>query len=155
MQYSQISALPEPDSYNVKEFRKWLRHSERGSIGGAGEQNTWGPLYEDPDEGTRSLWKQFKTAIWTLIWSQPPPTNDLDLVVTSPQRQIDGFTRWVACYWIPFYENFYRYRKGKKTKAEAEKGKKREPDLEKGLGKVRSKKWVKAISAPSPWVTGR
>ncbi|KAI9861065.1 MAG: hypothetical protein M1813_005494 [Trichoglossum hirsutum] len=145
LQYSQISALPEPDVYNMKNFRKWLRHKKAGNfcIGGVGEQNTWGDLYTDPDEGAPSLRRQFWTVLWTFIWPQPPPTNDLDLVVTRPARKVDGFTRWVACYFIPFYEDFCQYREEKET----EKLRKRAgPDLEK------HPKGVSAPVRPENWV---
>ncbi|KAE9364222.1 hypothetical protein N431DRAFT_421083 [Stipitochalara longipes BDJ] len=119
LQYSQISALPEPDTYNMKNLRKWLRHERLGglSISGNGEQNTWGDLYEDPDEGRPTLWKQFWMLLWTLIWPRPPPADDLDLVVTRPQGRIDGFTRWVAWYLIPFYEAYRQHRERSKESA--------------------------------------
>jgi hypothetical protein len=131
LQYSQISTMPEPDIYNMKNFRKWLRHETSGnfSIGGEGEQNTWGPLYENPDEGTGSLWKRFATALWALIWPRSPPHNDLDLISTRPPSEIDGFTRWVACYFIPFYEDFCQYREAQKAEAERRK-KQAQHDLE-------------------------
>ncbi|KAH0557186.1 hypothetical protein GP486_005022 [Trichoglossum hirsutum] len=148
LQYSQISALAEPDIYNMKNLRKWLRHRNAGNfcIGGDGEQNIWGDLYTDPDEGAVSLWRQFWTVIWTFIWPQPLPTNDSDLVMTRPTNRVDGFTRWVACCFIPFYEDFCRYREEK----EAEKLRKRTgPDLEKHsrrvFGSVRPENWVSKV----------
>lgn len=100
----------------MKSFRKWLRHEQLGDfpISGSGEQHIWGNLYEDPDENAPSLWKQFGILLWTFIWPRPPPANDLDLVVTRPQSKIDGFTRWVAWYLIPFYQAFRQYRKERK-----------------------------------------
>jgi hypothetical protein len=145
--------LPEPDIYNMKNFRKWLRYDKTSdfSIGGQGEQNTWGPLYKNPDEGIGSLWKQFRTALWAFIWPQPPPPNDLDLVLTKPPRQIDGFTRWIACYFIPFYAEFCQYRGNqKKIKTEAEKRKKQsqadpEKDADTPPTEVRPEEWVERL----------
>ena len=112
LQYSQISALPEPESYNMKSFRKWLRHDDGGrfSIRGGGEQNTWGELYENPDAGKPSLWTQLWILLRNLVSMQPPSSEDLDLVMTRPSGRIDGFTRWVACFLIPFYEELRLYR---------------------------------------------
>lgn len=132
----------------MKTFRKWLCRDKTGNycIGGDGEQHTWGPLYKNPDEGTGSLWEKFRIALWTLIWPHPPPPNELDLISTKPPSQIDGFTRWVACYFIPFYEDFCEYRE--RQKAEAEKRKRQaQPDLEMEsvtpAPEVQPEKWVK------------
>ena len=117
LQYSQISALPEPETYDMKSFRKWLRHEEAGkfSIRGGGEQSTWGNLYENPDADKPTLWKQFRELLRNLIWMPPGSSDNLDLVMTKPSGRIDGFTRWVACYLIPFYEEFRVYREKRKA----------------------------------------
>ena len=116
LQYSQISALPQPESYNMKNFRRWLRHEGGANmvIGGKGEQHTWGDLRKDPFEGKPGLWKQFWRLIWNFIWTQPQSSDDLDLVATRPSGKIDGFTRWVAGYLIPFYKEFCQYREQRK-----------------------------------------
>ena len=108
----------------MKSLTKWLRHEHGGnfSIRGGGEQNTWGNLYKDPDANKPPLWKQFWILLWTFIWAQPQSSDDLDLVVTSSSGRIDGFTRWVAHYLIPFYEELRLYRekrKGDKQKNQA------------------------------------
>ncbi|KAH8660975.1 hypothetical protein BGZ60DRAFT_115900 [Tricladium varicosporioides] len=129
LQFSQVSALPEPDTYNMKSLRKWLRHPGFGDfcIRGNGEQSTWGDLYKDPDAGLPSLWRQFWLVVWAFIWPQPPPENELDLVVTRPQSKIDGFTQWVTWYWIPFTAAYLQYREKKGE----EKRVKAQPDPEK------------------------
>jgi len=141
----------------MKNFRKWLRHAEGGDfkIGGDGEQSTWGDLYEDPDPKGFSPWRQFWKVVWALIWTQGPPPSDLDLVVTRAPRKIDGFTRWVACYFIPFYEEFSKYREEKKAK-EAEKRSAADPEKQpsgplKRLSKRVSTKISKPIH-PKDWV---
>jgi hypothetical protein len=118
LQYSQVSALPEPESYNMKNFRMWLRDPNAGhfSIGGSGEQNTWGDLYK-VEENPGSLKWQFVKLLWNLIWPRSPPSNDLDLAATRRPQNIDGFTRWVASDFIPFYTNLRRYREKRKRRA--------------------------------------
>lgn len=115
LQYSQICALPEPEPHNMKSLRKWLRDKDAGGfcIGGNGEENTWGYLYETEEE-TGSLKWQFVKMIWALIWSQPTPSDDLDLVSTLPPRKIDGFSRWVASRFIPFWANYKKHKQNKR-----------------------------------------
>ena len=94
-----------------------MRHEQGGnfSIRGGGEQNTWGNIYEDPDANKPSLWKQFRILLKNLIWAQPQSSDDLNLVLTRSSGRIDGFTRWVAQYLIPFYEEFRFYREKRKA----------------------------------------
>jgi hypothetical protein len=115
LQYSQICALPEPEPHNMKSLRKWLRDKDAGGfcIGGNGEQNTWGYLYETEEE-TGSLKWQFLKMIWALIWSQPTPSDDLDLVSTLPPRKIDGFSRWVASRFVPFWANYKKHKQNRR-----------------------------------------
>ncbi|TVY68720.1 hypothetical protein LSUE1_G007147 [Lachnellula suecica] len=157
LQYSQVSALPEPDTYNMKNLRKWLRHADNGNfkIGGQGEQSTWGDLYQDPDnEISFSPWRRFWKVVWALLWTQAPPPSELDLVMTRAPHKIDGFTRWVACYFIPFYEDFTRYREEKVVEKQA---KLAAADLEK-QPKHTLKRWSKRSSKkqtpvlPEKWV---
>lgn len=102
----------------MKSLRKWLRHKDGGGfcLSGNGEESTWGDLYEDPDADRPTFWMQFWILLWAFIWPKPPPAHDLDLVVTRPQGKIDGFTRWVTGYLIPFYEAFLQRRKERKEK---------------------------------------
>lgn len=86
------------------------------SIGGSGEECTWGYLYETEEETTSLKW-QFVKLIWALIWCQPAPKDDLDLVSTVPPRKIDGFSRWVGSRFIPFYANYQRYKHLQKKRA--------------------------------------
>jgi hypothetical protein len=88
----------------MRSLWNWLRREKYGGfqVRGVGVEESWGDIYEKKDD--KSLWKQFGTLLWTFIWPQPPPGDDLDLVVTRPQTKIDGFTQWVVWYFIPFYE---------------------------------------------------
>jgi hypothetical protein len=108
LQYSRISALPEPDPFNMKTLRKWLQHKDTAGfdIGGAGEQHTWGNLYVDPDEDgiprMESVW-----ALFMALFRPPPhPKNDLGLVVMAPRTKLGRFTKWFAYYFVPYFANF-------------------------------------------------
>jgi hypothetical protein len=111
LQYSQLSALPEPENYNIKTFRKWLREPKAGNfcIAGHGEENTWGDLYGNEEDEPRLLLQFFKV-LWRLFWPKPPEKGDCDLVATRPSRKVDGFTRWVADEFVPFHHNIFKYR---------------------------------------------
>lgn len=112
LQYSQVSALPEPESCNMKTFRIWLRDQD---IVGDGEQHTWGNLYKmEKDQG--SLKRGFVKLLWRLIWSNPSSSNDLDLVAIRPSQNIDGFTRWVASDFFPYYNDFCEYMRTRRTR---------------------------------------
>ncbi|KAH8660977.1 hypothetical protein BGZ60DRAFT_530968 [Tricladium varicosporioides] len=117
LQYSQISALPEPDPYDMKNLRRWIRHPHYGNWcirGDHREENTWGNIYEDPDENL-SLWNLFGHMVWAFFWLKPPPEGeDLDLVATRSYTQVDGFTRWITGYLIPFTEAWKDKRQRKK-----------------------------------------
>ncbi|KAF2786556.1 hypothetical protein K505DRAFT_259640 [Melanomma pulvis-pyrius CBS 109.77] len=121
LQYSQISALPEPDPYNMLNLRKWMRHEDGGNylIRGDGEE-AWGDYAKSSDVDASSLWSQFWTVIKRLVWLKSPAEDDLDLVVTRPRSKIDGLTKWAIWYLIPFFESVSERRKEK-----------RKPDVEK------------------------
>jgi hypothetical protein len=104
-------------------LKNWLRREDCGysSLRGIGN-DTWGDLHKREE---RSLRQQFWCLLWALIWPKPPPGDDLGLVVTSPQDEVDGLTRWVAAHLIPFYAECCRRRierrKKKLEKADIEK----------------------------------
>lgn len=103
LQYSQVSALPEPDSYNIESLRVWLKREGDGHyfIKGAGD-DIWGNLYER-EKDRKSLMRQFLQLLRSIFWSQKAPPNKLDLVATRPPQNIDGLTHWVANNFVPFY----------------------------------------------------
>jgi len=103
LQYSQVSALPEPDSYNVESLRVWLKREGDGHyfIKGAGD-DIWGNLYER-EKDRKPLMRQFLLLLRSFFWSQKAPPNKLDLVATRPPQNVDGLTRWVANNFVPFY----------------------------------------------------
>lgn len=103
LQHEKMSALPEPDSCNIEELRKWIKRPEYGNycIGGHGS-DAWGDLYSKeklPDPLMQRIWLLLRS----IFWPPKAPPNTLDLVSTRPLRNIDGLTRWVQQKWIPFY----------------------------------------------------
>ncbi|KAF1962753.1 hypothetical protein CC80DRAFT_541911 [Byssothecium circinans] len=103
LQYSQISALPDPDPYNIHSLRNWIRHEDGGAVGILGEgSKVWG---KPTTKVNVSLWRQFRTLLWTLVWPQGPPTDKeyYDLIATRPPSKLDGLTQWFAWYFVPFY----------------------------------------------------
>jgi hypothetical protein len=105
LQYSQISTLPEPEAHNTKTLRKWLGSSSGNHFQckGQGEEKTWGDPFRVDDDP--SMAQQFWTLLKSFFWSHPP-SDRLDLVAARPKEEIDGFTRWVATGWIPFWANW-------------------------------------------------
>jgi hypothetical protein len=100
----------------MRTFRKWLRESSEEDIciSGDQEQHAWGNLYEpEDDEGT--LPRQFLRLVRSLVWPSPPASCDLDLVATRNAAKIDGFTRWVADEFVPFYHNMKKNGAREKT----------------------------------------
>lgn len=112
--YSQISALSEPEPHNMQTLRRWLKNEGGRSIGGNGEQLAWGDTYEQ--ESREPILRQFIRVVWHLLWSGSPPPDGLDLVSPLPPKNIDGFSRWVATYWIPFWNEFWTFRKQRKER---------------------------------------
>jgi hypothetical protein len=123
LQYSQVSALSDPEAYNMSSLRRWL-FREDGANGTVRSENgadeTWGNM-KDGDVSD-NLWKHFRTVLEALIWAKAPPKVDLDLVVTHPETKIDGLTRWAVYYLAPFYwtlrEKRQRTRKEQKATSE-------------------------------------
>lgn len=66
--------------------------------------NTWGLLKNNPGDGEKSLWSQFGSLFWGLLWMRRSEKSmyEADLALTAPQMQVDGLTHWYASEWIPF-----------------------------------------------------
>jgi hypothetical protein len=123
LQFSQVSALQQPEGYNVDSLRTWLRHPEAGNlcIGGKNEHNTWGDLYAEYPPSP-SLPQQFWLMIWRFFWaSNSSSKQNLDLASCMPPRKVDGFSRWVATSFIPFWDNVKEYREERKKAAKEKK----------------------------------
>ena len=101
-----MSSLPEPENLNLRTLREWLERAEYGnmSIRGAGS-NAWGDLTkEHRNAGYETNWQKFLFLFYNPIWPRVPrPQEALDLVAVVPRREPDGFTRWIAHRWIPFW----------------------------------------------------
>jgi hypothetical protein len=108
LQYYQISAIPEPDPYNMKYLWKWLTDDDAGKygIGGMGEQCTWGDIYYVPPKHHKSPLRKIVMALWRLVWPLPAPKSDLGLVVMEPPETVDRFTQWVAYDYLPLWQEF-------------------------------------------------
>ncbi|EPE35222.1 hypothetical protein GLAREA_10919 [Glarea lozoyensis ATCC 20868] len=118
LQFSQVSALQQPDNYNVESLRTWLRNKDAGDfcIGGRNEHHTWGDLYST-DPPPPSLSHQFWQMIWRFFWHSSTSTKkNLDLASCVPPRKIDGFSRWVVIDFVPFWQNLKDYRREKQAK---------------------------------------
>lgn len=107
LQYSQISALPKADDYNVESLRVWLMNviGTDYSIQGEGAA-TWGELKTRP-KNLKPLWLQLFLLLRSLIWSPRREKGKInsDLIVPRPGHKVDGLTLWVANEFVPFYEN--------------------------------------------------
>ncbi|KAK0703019.1 hypothetical protein B0T26DRAFT_756609 [Lasiosphaeria miniovina] len=79
--YSQVSALPEPETLNVNTLREWLRRADCGAFStrGAGS-DAWG--------GDVAAADYRKPGADGTLWQN---------------RADDGFTRWIGYQWIPFW----------------------------------------------------
>ena len=98
MQYAEINALPQADSFNVKTLRKWIREhiSTSLNITGPGRES-WGELYEPLD----SLLSKFGRLLRILFWGEK--SDSLDLVLPRKTRDIDSLPPWVANHLTPFW----------------------------------------------------
>ncbi|KAF2449756.1 hypothetical protein P171DRAFT_351404 [Karstenula rhodostoma CBS 690.94] len=130
LQYSKVCALPDPEPFNMRTLRRWLRHEECGNfnirdLDDGGPVNTWGLLADNPDDKEKSLWSQFGSLLWSLVWMRRPEKSmyEPDLALTAPQIQVDGLTHWYASEWIPFRRalNSRKQRKGKNGSTDVEK----------------------------------
>lgn len=124
LQYSQISALPEADAYNVEQLRVWLRRNDY-PIRGPGEY-IWGDMIDDEMERKGLKW-QFLLLLRNLFWKPVPKQKKLNLVVPRPGRKVDGLTKWVANEFVPFWQCFLdaTIYKNKSKNSDEEKGRKR------------------------------
>jgi hypothetical protein len=124
LQYSQISALPEADAYNVEQLRVWLRRNDY-PIRGPGEY-IWGDMTDDEMKPKKLKW-QCLLLLRNLFWKPTPKQKKLNLVVPRPGRKVDGLTKWVANEFVPFWQCFLDstiYR-NKGRNSDEEKGRKR------------------------------
>ncbi|KAF1924860.1 uncharacterized protein M421DRAFT_95190 [Didymella exigua CBS 183.55] len=104
LQYSQVSALPQPETYNMSSLRKWLCREDGGNCrvrDGKRADETWGPLTDTGASDT--LWNHLRVVLKSLIWSDPSPQEYPDLAVSHPGIKIDGLSRWIVYRVAPLY----------------------------------------------------
>ena len=107
-----------------------MRHPEGGDhhIRGAGDELAWGDYKNSAEDNASPLHTQLWNVLKRLIWLKPLAEDDLDLIVTRPQKHVDGLTKWAVWYLIPFYECEREHRI---QKWEAKKALEAQQDLEK------------------------
>jgi hypothetical protein len=93
LQFSKVSALSDPEEYNMRSLRNWLLHAADGRVlDAAGPVETWGDLDDIEPSGN------LRTVLSALVWARVPPKADLDLAVTHSNAKIDGLTKWVVYF---------------------------------------------------------
>lgn len=105
IQFAQINALPQPDSFNIDSLREWITGLRMGGgkIKGSGKC-AWGNIEKDQQKEDKSLGWHLLRLIKSPFWAPTPEEVCPDLVTPHPPEKIDGFTRWVANTWVPFWE---------------------------------------------------
>ncbi|KAH6615385.1 heterokaryon incompatibility protein-domain-containing protein [Boeremia exigua] len=109
LQLSQVSALKDPEEYNMRSLRSWISSSNygQGRIRKKGSTvNAWGDANDTQHKG------DLRTVLSALLWAKPPPKSDPDLVVTHPESKIDGLTKWTVYYLFPYWWSLRDYRRG-------------------------------------------
>ncbi|OAG06479.1 uncharacterized protein CC84DRAFT_1164742 [Paraphaeosphaeria sporulosa] len=121
LQYSKVCALPDPEPFNMRTLRGWLRHEHGGNLNvqdldDGGPVNTWGLLKNNPDDEEKSLGSQFRSLLCSLLWMRRPEKSmhEPDLALTAPQIQVDGLTHWYASELIPFRRSLSSWKERKK-----------------------------------------
>ncbi|KAF2627732.1 hypothetical protein BU25DRAFT_410864 [Macroventuria anomochaeta] len=100
LQLSQVSALSDPEEYNMRSLRNWLSDA-KGGDGAIRDVNGTVETYGDRDDIHHT--SDYRTVLSALLWAKPPPKGDFDLVVTHPEAKIDGLTKWTVYYLYPYW----------------------------------------------------
>ncbi|QSZ35589.1 hypothetical protein DSL72_008459 [Monilinia vaccinii-corymbosi] len=103
LQYSQISALPRADPYNVETLRVWLKRVGNHCISGPAAC-AWGDYTEKVPKAKPLKW-QFTSLLRSIFWPPAPDPNTLDLVVPRQGHKVDSLTKWVANEFVPFWHS--------------------------------------------------
>jgi len=104
LRYSQISALPQADTFNVNSLRKWLSlQTADKRIQGPGAK-TWGDVGKavlpKPEPLSSRIWRLICSPLWAPVEERP----EFDLVVPRAGTSVDGLARWVANEFVPFWQ---------------------------------------------------
>jgi hypothetical protein len=91
LRHAQVSALPNPESFNVEGLRIWIARPDRGnySIGGSGSR-AWGDLYQSPAPEESS---GINALLRSIFGWQRVNLAKFDLIAIKPRQNLDAITR--------------------------------------------------------------
>jgi hypothetical protein len=106
LQYSRINDLPAAEEFNVNGVRTWLQDPKLGKFAARGPgQDSWGDPNERPEKKPFQAHLIHLLRSMTILWAEKPKKRHPDLIVPRTRKETDGFTRWVANDWIPFWHS--------------------------------------------------
>ncbi|KAK0714537.1 hypothetical protein B0H67DRAFT_644387 [Lasiosphaeris hirsuta] len=115
IEFSQVSAMPEPSKINVQALFGWLTDQDSGgcNVNGLGS-DAWGDQSKNLQlQHPYVLFRALLRSIF-VFWKSPPARTDCRLVVPRLSSTVDGLTGWVADVWTPFWVSFKEYCKDPK-----------------------------------------
>lgn len=118
LQYSQITALPKADPYNVETLRAWLKRVGKHCITGDAAC-IWGDYTENIGEAKPLRW-QFVSLMRSIFWPKAPQPDNLDLIVPRQGHTADSLTTWVANEFVPFWHSMKQALRRKRVKTTSE-----------------------------------
>ncbi|KAJ8107113.1 hypothetical protein OPT61_g9089 [Boeremia exigua] len=99
LRHSQVSALPDPESHNMRSLRNWIgTEPDLHVLTRIGSDITWNEL--ETEESVRT---QVRSVFTALFRAKPSPEFTKDLVVTHPESNTDGLTKWIVYNLMPLY----------------------------------------------------
>ena len=103
IEFSQVSAMPEPSNINVRAVFDWLTDRDEGGLRVNGKgSHAWGNQFQNPErKSAGALFRKLLRSIFA-FWEPPPSRTNPRLVVPRPHPGVDGLTSWVADVWSPF-----------------------------------------------------
>ncbi|KAF2464168.1 uncharacterized protein BDR25DRAFT_243221 [Lindgomyces ingoldianus] len=115
--FSKICSLPDPEPFNMRTLRKWLKHRDCGnwtvrSTAGLGLENTWGNIYAN--EPTPNLLRWSARVLLGLVWKLEPKDKPAckGLAWTAPQIKTDGLTQWAVAEFMPWWRALHKKTQG-------------------------------------------
>jgi hypothetical protein len=105
LQFSQISRLPDPESFNTRTLKQWLLDAAWRNIRGPGSAS-WGDISQDYERKPDSLLSQILGLFGSLIFLQKDSKeHKYGLVVIDPLgSKIDPFTNWLFSRFLPVWQ---------------------------------------------------
>lgn len=133
LQFSQVSALPEPSRRNMNALVRWLVSPEAGNfkVTGLGS-DVWGNQYARAAAGAKEpgITRQFFSLLLSIVKPRPETPTQPNLIAPRGRRSVDGLTRWIAEEAIPFWEalkDAVKKRRDKNKSGSAEGGEEKGP----------------------------